>query len=388
MSAENRTRPCDRHSSGSVVANTSVVFPIVEFTDNASKSFQSVETCVNPSVVRNNAPVEPKTDLDGMQSIRRHLVDNQISPNVANVIIQSWRPATQKQYSVYINRWTQFCHEREVNPMLPSVNDALEFLHTLYEQDLSYSTLNTAKSALNCYLLTASPHNSSFTVPNHPYINRYMKGVFNCRTPTPRYSERWDVNVVLDFIRTWHPLHNLSLKFITYKLTILLALTSGQRCQTLVALDCQSMTKTEEQFVFHLTEHLKQNRPGSVLSNICARRYRQEELCVYRTIEHYLERTAKLRRSSKLLVSFVKPHDKVTTNTVSRWIKTLLSMSGIDTTKFKAHSTRVASASKAGNSLPTDVILKHVGWASDCVFRKFYDKPVRQDDLFANTVLQ
>ena len=148
------------------------------------------------------------------------------------------------------------------------------------------------------------------------------------------------------------------------------------------------MTKTEEQFVFHLTDHMKQNRPGHVFSNIYVRRYHQAELCVYQTLEHYLARTSKLRRSSKLFVSFVKPHGGVTTSTVSRWIKTLLSLSGINTTQFHAHSTRVAAASKASASLPTDVILKHVGWASDCIFRKYYDKPIRQDDLFANTVLQ
>ena len=83
------TRPRDRNSSGSVVANTSVVLPIVGFTDNASKSVQSVEKRVNPFVVWNNALVESGTDLYGMQSIWRHFVDNQISPSVANVIIQS-----------------------------------------------------------------------------------------------------------------------------------------------------------------------------------------------------------------------------------------------------------------------------------------------------------
>ena len=272
--------------------------------------------------------------------------------------------------------------------MLPSVNDVLEFLHALYEQDLSYSTLNTARSALNCYLMDASFRGAHSAVSGHPYVARYMKGVFNCRTPTPKYSETWDVNIVLAFIGNWYPLDTLSLKFVTYKLTMLLALTTAQRCQTLVSLDIRTMTKTQEQFVFHLTEHLKQNRPGNIFSTVYARRYHQEELCVYRTLEHYLERTSHLRCNSKLLVSFVKPHDKVTTSMVGRWLKALLSLSGIDTTQFKAHSTRVAATSKAGHSLPTDIILKHVGWASDCVFCKYYDKPINHDGLFASTVLQ
>jgi hypothetical protein len=38
--------------------------------------------------------------------------------------------------------------------MRPTVNNVLNFLHTLYAQDLSYSTINTARSALSGYLIT------------------------------------------------------------------------------------------------------------------------------------------------------------------------------------------------------------------------------------------
>ena len=70
----------------------------------------------------------------------------------------------------------------------------------------------------------------------------------------------------------------------TYKLVILLALTTGQRCQTLASLDTQAMTKTDEQFVFHLTDHMKQNRPDNIFSTVHVRRYHQTGLCVYRTL--------------------------------------------------------------------------------------------------------
>ena len=87
----------------------------------------------------------------------------------------------------------------------------------------------------------------------------------------------------------------LPLKYVTDKFVILLALTTGQRCQTLPSLDTQAMTKTDEQFVFHVTDHMKQNRPGNIFSTVHVRRYHRTELCVYRTLEHYLERTAQLR---------------------------------------------------------------------------------------------
>lgn len=96
--------------------------------------------------------------------------------------------------------------------------------------------------------MDAHLHSTNHTTSTHPFVNRYMKGVFNSRTPTPKYSDTWDVNIVLDFIKKWHLLPTLPLKYVTYKLVILLALTTGQRCQTLASLDTQAMTKTDEQF--------------------------------------------------------------------------------------------------------------------------------------------
>ncbi len=52
---------------------------------------------------------------------------------------------------------------------------------------------------------------------------------FNYRKPTPRYQETWDVTPVLTYIATLYPLQSLSLKHLTLKLAILLALMSGAK---------------------------------------------------------------------------------------------------------------------------------------------------------------
>ena len=69
----------------------------------------------------------------------------QVPPDVADVIMQSWRTSTQKQY-LYINQWVQFCLQ---DPLCPTVAAVLDFLHSLLKQGLSYSTLNTARSAIS-----------------------------------------------------------------------------------------------------------------------------------------------------------------------------------------------------------------------------------------------
>ena len=113
---------------------------------------------------------------------------------------------------------------------------------------------------------------------------------------------------------------------------MLLALTSGQRCQTLTYLDIQVMKETPDYYVFQLTEHIKQNRPGNAFSTFDVGKYHQEELCVYRTLKSYLYRTAPLTggTSTRLLMSYVKPHGAVTTSTCTEQMDQT-------STYFKAH---------------------------------------------------
>ena len=274
--------------------------------------------------------------------------------------------------------------------MQPDVNAVLEFLHSLYNEHLSYSSINTARSAISACLMGGVLLNSQFTVSSHPLIIGFMKGIFNLRKPQPKYVETWDVDIVLQYLELCVPLEKLSLKELTLKLTILLALTSGQRCQTLVLLDTDHMKKTDKQFTFVLTDHVKQNRPGNVMSAFCARKFTDEKLCVYSVLEAYLERTKDLRKGSQLLVSYAKPYKPVGNSTVGRWIKMVLDQCGIDTKKFSAHSTRAASTGKAIHSINIDVLLKHVGWTSKSTFAKFYKKPIvtSKEMSFAEAVLK
>ena len=64
-----------------------------------------------------------------------------------------------------------------------------------------------------------------------------MKGVYNCKPTLPRQSATWDVNLVLRYLKSLYPHENLSLKQLSYKLIVLLALTTGQRIQTLYFVD-------------------------------------------------------------------------------------------------------------------------------------------------------
>ena len=92
----------------------------------------------------------------------------------------------------------------------------------------------------------------------------------------------------------------------------------------------------------------------------------------------YLSCTEGLRKSAsseetRLFISFIKPHKAVSTATVARWIKSVLSAGSIDTSVFKPHSVRGASAThKYVQSVPVVDILRMADWSNVHTFRKYY----------------
>jgi hypothetical protein len=52
--------------------------------------------------------------------------------DITEVLMSSWRDSTHKQYTVYINKWVQFCCERSFDPLHSTLVPLLEFLHYLF----------------------------------------------------------------------------------------------------------------------------------------------------------------------------------------------------------------------------------------------------------------
>ena len=251
----------------------------------------------------------------------------------------------------------------------------LHFLTELFEDNCGYSALNTARSALSTFIVL--PGNIS--VGNHPLVTRFMKGVYQSRPTFPKYTEIWDVNVVLSYLKTLSPVAKLSLKDLTYKVTMMLMLLSGQRTQTIQLLDLKDMTMSKSQFTFKVSSKVKHTKPGRHLQDLKFKAYAPDRrLCIYTYLQKYLAVTKPLRGDeTKLLTSFNKPHQAVSRDTIRRWIKQVLSNSGIDTNVFSAHSTRSASVSAANSKgVPLHKILSAGGWSHASTFSKYYNKPI------------
>ena len=287
----------------------------------------------------------------------------------------SWRSGTRKQYATYLEKWRRYCSTRSIDPICPPVEEGINFLAELYDSGIGYSAINTARSAISSIVTLAN--NMSFGT--HPMVCRFLKGVFELKPSLPKYKNIWDVNTVLAYLSNLHPPPGLTLKDLTFKTTMLLALLSGQRCQTLHLLSVSNMVLKDDSCVFIINKLLKTSRPGKHVSDLTFTAYSPDNrLCPIVCLSEYVKRTSHLRKGSdQLLVSFQKPHKPVSTDTISRWLKTVLEKSGIDTSVFKGHSTRAASASAAATcKVPLSTIMDNAGWSNATTFGRFYRKPI------------
>ena len=195
---------------------------------------------------------------------------------------------------------------------------------------------------------------------------------------------------MLTRLRKLSPVKFISLKDLTLKLVMLLALVATARAQTLHLLNLDTMHKHKSSYVFNQEEIIKQSRPGYDNPDVLAKAFPADRrLCVYKVLQEYIKRTKHLRSSRYLFISYIKPHQRASVHTISRWIRTIMHQSGIDVGKYKAHSVRAASAAKAlQNSVPVEIIMKHAGWSQQSTFTKFYNKKVQHSVDVAEAILK
>ena len=133
----------------------------------------------------------------------------------------------------------------------------------------------------------------------------------------------------------------------------------------------------------------KQSRQGKELKEFFFPYFPDNtKLCPVRSLLMYIRRTKVLRGdNNQLFVSLIKPHGPVTSSTIARWLKELMTAASIDTNVFKAHSVRSASTSAATmQGVTTQDIRSAADWSTESTFQKLYYKPV-QSTVFARAVL-
>ena len=208
-----------------------------------------------------------------------------------------------------------------------------------------------------------------------------MTGLFNLRPSKPKYVQFWDTSKVLCYLRQLPPVKDISLKMLTWKLAVLVALTQSSQSHSMSLLMLDGMVKDGNTYTLFYANLLKQCRKGRRKTVVTIKKYKTDSrICVYSTLQEYIRWTEDIRGSKKrLFISYIKPFKVVSSSTISRWIRCVIQLSGIDTNLFKSHSVRGAAASKAKLSgMSIHDIVKVAVWATERTFATFYNKCCNQ----------
>ena len=244
----------------------------------------------------------------------------------------------------------------------------------------SGEALNTFRSAIAYFL--------KLDIPNLGYnvaVTRLFSSFYKIRPSFPKYVVTWDVGVVLRFLATWHPPDALTLKQLTLKTVALIALTSSDRAQTLHAMRVDRVSVTPQGLEFVIFDVLKTSRRGRPARVVKCVSWDAEELDVAFYVKKYIDKTFVLRwrayrkglgKPVQLFLSH-KTGLPVTKSSISRWIKNVMKLAGLDTKSFLPHSTRGASVSAAARrGASVSQILNAGDWTNLGTYQRFYSRTV------------
>ena len=140
-----------------------------------------------------------------------------------------------------------------------------------------------------------------------------------------------------------------------------------------------------EGLVFVIPSILKHSRRGSPASKVICVEWDAPELNVADYVLFYMDKTLKFhlqawnkrKEDIKQLFLSHRTGRPVATASISRWLREVLSLSGVDISTFGPHSTRGASVSEATRRGATpSQILAHGNWSNLGCYQRFYNRDV------------
>ena len=100
------------------------------------------------------------------------------------------------------------------------------------------------------------------------------------------------------------------------------------------------------------------------------------------SLRDYVVGTAPLHKTDaiKMFIQLRKPHKSVSAQTLAQWMTNIMAAAGVDTSMFKQHSTRSASAAwleTGTKKMSVAQICRQAQWSNlTTTYRKFYHKVV------------
>ena len=317
---------------------------------------------------------------DGLDHLMQSFSKEGLSEDVIARLLKDVEDHSIKKYQSYWYKFSGWFNKREISPDDLSVNIMCKFLIFMFDKGLSASTLKFIKSSVSFFL-----RQSHSEIIESPIISRLLKSFEKLRPTVPRYVVTWDVNKVLCFLSSWFPNNKITLKQLTLKTVMLIALSSSDRAQTIHSMRVDNCVCTARGVEFPIFSRLKTSRHLRRPKVVICPRWSDPSLDVEKCVTTYMDRTLTFRckavrqgkpKPNQLFLSH-KTGLPVARNSISRWLTEVMSLAGIDTSYFKAHSTRGAGLNKAkSRGANPSQIVQQGDWTNVTTWERHYEREI------------
>ena len=222
-----------------------------------------------------------------------------------------------------------------------------------------------------------------FKVGSDPRVIKLFKFFWKARPALPRYYVTWDVGKLLALLQSWHPNSSLSLEILTYKTVAIVGVTSSDRAATLEAIDIEHSHDSPDALLFPIYSLLKgskKNRPIRVVKCV---KWEDPSLNVADCVTTYLNKTLRfclravrrgLPKPKNLFLSYATG-EPIRRATISKYLLKTMSLAGIDTTCYKAHSYRgIGPSIMSRKGASPAKIMEQGDWRNVSTFHRYYDR--------------
>ena len=258
------------------------------------------------------------------------------------------------------------------------------FLAKLCREDSisSSASLNPIRSAI-CTTLRMM---TGVDVSQSRWVQAVMQAAGNLKPARPRYDEAWDLECLLDYWEGQPPDDQLDLSSLLDKTLSLLMAAGIMRSSDLHRMVPATISFSASSVSFRLAN--PKNAKGLSQPVVVAAVPNRPRICPVASFRRYLQVVSPFRRTKvqkeAMWLGSRAPHIPILAKTIASRVLRVLEAAGVDTSRFKAHSTRSAAVRKAlemGASV--DEVMFHGRWRSEKVFRAYYERAQRKDAVSA-----
>ncbi|KAM9985665.1 hypothetical protein ACTFIZ_012359 [Dictyostelium cf. discoideum] len=345
-------------------------------TSHVSSSSGYIPRSIDQTISRVNTNPNSTTletrDYSTFQSHVKSIIGTQNS-GTSELLMKSWEQSTIKVYNSSYTRFLNFCTLNSLDPSNITLVVFMDYLTHLFKikPPLAFSTINNHRSMLN----------------------QIMTGIHKLRPSSAKYKEIWDANKVFKYLSTIKVLPKFTYTALLNKTLVLCKMFGLARSSDLVKWSFKGLNITTDSIRGPVI-NAKEQRKDGVLSilELTSLDDTYSQVCPVRHLTTYLKSTKERRKKHQSDSVFINNDGTpLQVNQINEVVLSTLSKSGIDTTKFKSHSTRSAMASLLlSNNVPFHVVKKMGRWKSNDTVDTFYDKRIigEKSGGFLNNVVQ